>query len=52
MQLTPLIAVHMSAALGAIATGPVLLIGLFGAFTLLPKRYLGQLVRGQWLGLV
>ena len=137
MQLTPLIAVHMSAALGAIAVGPVALLarqgaqqhpklhrafgyawvtlmvvtavsalflrdwslpniagftpihilvpvvlfGLFGAFwmlahgnvrghrktmqglyfgacivagafTLLPNRYLGQLVLGQWLGLV
>lgn len=23
-----------------------------GAFTLLPQRYLGELVLGQWLGLV
>ncbi len=39
MNLTPLIAIHTSAAMA-------------GAFTLLPGRLLGNLVLGQWLGLV
>jgi uncharacterized membrane protein len=108
MQLTPVIAIHMTAALAALAIGPVALWALFirdylqfniagytwihlfvpltlaglfgafralylkdisrhhkimqglyfgacigaGAFTLLPGRYLGQLVWGQWLGLL
>ena len=43
MQLTPTIAVHLSAALAALALGA-------GVFTLWPNRYLGQLVWGQWLG--
>ncbi len=38
MQLTPIIAIHMTAAIGG--------------FTLLPSRYLGNLVFSQWLGLV
>ena len=108
MQMSPLIAVHMSAALGAVALGPVAIwarkgtvlrprmhrafgygfvtlmlgasiSGMFirdyqlpniavhrktmvsldlgacltaGAFTLVPSRYLGQLVWEQWLGLL
>jgi hypothetical protein len=46
MQLTPLIAVHMTATLLAVAVGLVA-----GGFTLLPGRYLGNLVWHQWLGL-
>lgn len=72
MQMTPVIAVHMTAALLAVAIGPVALwarrsqaqrprlhrafclyIGaclLAGSFTLLPQRFLGQLLWGS-LGL-
>ncbi len=89
MQLTPLIAVHMTAAIGAVALGPVALwarksatqrpklhrafgyawvtlidvhrkrmtqlyIGaclVAGGFTLLPNRFLGNLIFHQWLAL-
>ena len=54
MQLTPLIAVHLTAALGALAAHSKTMQGLHvgaclvaGGFTLLPSRYLGQLVWGQ-----
>ena len=51
MQMTPTIAVHMSAAIGALALGPFALWARLGR-TLLPNRFLGQLIWGQWLGLV
>ncbi|WP_310626043.1 DUF2306 domain-containing protein [Limnohabitans sp.] len=73
MQLTPIIAIHMSAAIAALVIGPVVLwtrlgkhirpwlhraLGyawttlmlVAGAFTLLPTRYLGQLIWHEWLG--
>ena len=81
MQLTPLIAVHMTAAIGAVILGPFALWArmgsvqrpwlhramgyayatlmllaatsaclIAGGFTLLPSRYLGNLVWGEWLG--
>ncbi len=66
MPLTPLIAIHMTAALAATASGPLALwarkgstqrlyLGacvVAGVFTLAPDRYLGQLVLGQWPGVV
>lgn len=67
--LTPLVAVHMTAAILATLTGPIALwarkghrltmqnlcLGacvVAGGFTLLPGRYLGQPVWGQWFGIV
>jgi uncharacterized membrane protein len=65
MQITPTIAIHMSAIFGAfwavsrkdIAGHRKTMQGLYfgacigaGVFTLLPNRYLGNLVFKQWLG--
>ena len=81
MQFTALIAVHMTAAIGAVILGPFALWArmgsvqrpwlhramgyayatlmllaatsaclIAGGFTLLPSRYLGNLVWGEWLG--
>jgi uncharacterized membrane protein len=63
MQLTPLIAVHMTAAIGAAVIGPFALWARMGSTqrpwlhramgyaytTLLPSRYLGNLIWRDWL---